>query len=737
MQIETPSPNEKQKAGQPEPPKKSSLMMNTKRAREFAFLGMYEEATKSYEEAMAELKSRRAGCRNRPELLEVYRSLEKDLMQETVQVKTIWDMITTGVLPKVPEPPARNFESERGGSEGGNQGNGDARRYAPADFQKRPVQGQLPSVSEQQQPQQYAQNNYAPQPISRPRPINNDPLSRQKIQSESFNQPNDQQDRKLPFNTPPFVFHHMNSEGNDFPQQMRQFKSNDDIKHNNSQGRRPLPNRGSNQRIPTNPQNVLDQRRNNSFNQYGQLQAANFSDQFGAVDLQQRVVTPIDFDHVSRQVTEQQKQPDPPGIPGLRNQYPPGWNDPKSGKGGAPFKDPDVWDPPSPRQGNKPLPPARNAPNFKKQPIAPPSGGQPKSKPEIDSQGGRNYSRPWMNGVPAPKTKTDAQTAEESRYKFLYHHYPDGKGPDSDLIRMLEDTIVTTNLHVTFDDIAGLEDAKENLNMYVVMALHMRDFFKNIRAPPKGILLFGPPGTGKTMLAKAIATTGKTCFLNVNPSSIASKWRGDSEKMVRILFEMARFYAPSTIFIDEIDSLLSERSSSEHESSRKVKTQFFTEIDGVVSSAEADDSPQNRVFILAATNRPWDLDEAILRRLTKRIYIPLPNAESRRTMIQMKLKDIKLSEDVDIDYLVKNTEKYNSSDINSLCSEASMAPFRRRQKQIITMQETQQLKDLQAEMLNEQITMEDFLNALKKVKPSASDKHTAQYEEWMREHGSN
>lgn len=154
----------------------------------------------------------------------------------------------------------------------------------------------------------------------------------------------------------------------------------------------------------------------------------------------------------------------------------------------------------------------------------------------------------------------------------MYTLYPDGNGPDSDLINMIENNLILTNPSVSFDDIAGLQEAKSALTMYVVCALNMKNFFKGIRSPPKGILLYGPPGTGKTMLAKAIATTGKTTFINVNPATLASKWRGDSEKLVRLLFDMGRYYSPSTIFIDEIDSLLSERSNNEHESSRKVKT---------------------------------------------------------------------------------------------------------------------------------------------------------------------
>ena len=110
----------------------------------------------------------------------------------------------------------------------------------------------------------------------------------------------------------------------------------------------------------------------------------------------------------------------------------------------------------------------------------------------------------------------------------------------------------------------------------------MKDYFKDIREPPKGLLLYGPAGTGKTMLAKAIANIVGTTFISLNPATIASKWRGDSEKMVRLLFQMARFYSPTIVFIDEIDSILAERSNSEHEANRKTKVQFFIEIDGIV-----------------------------------------------------------------------------------------------------------------------------------------------------------
>lgn len=193
---------------------------------------------------------------------------------------------------------------------------------------------------------------------------------------------------------------------------------------------------------------------------------------------------------------------------------------------------------------------------------------------------------------------------------------------------MLEREVVDKSPNVQFDDIADLDDTKKLLQEAVLLPILMPEYFKGIRRPWKGICMFGPPGTGKTMLAKAIATQGKTTFFNVSVSGLSSKWRGESEKLVRILFEMARFYGPSTIFFDEIDAIASARGGgNEHEASRRVKAELLVQMDGVnvVSSASANDADAEgeatakNVMVLAATNRPWDLDDAIRRRLEKRI----------------------------------------------------------------------------------------------------------------------
>jgi katanin p60 ATPase-containing subunit A1 len=180
----------------------------------------------------------------------------------------------------------------------------------------------------------------------------------------------------------------------------------------------------------------------------------------------------------------------------------------------------------------------------------------------------------------------------------------------------------------------GLNDSKRLLKEAVFMPLKYPHFFTGILEPWKGILLFGPPGTGKTMLAKALATECRTTFFNISASTIVSKWRGDSEKLVRLLFELARYHQPSTIFIDEIDSVMSSRTSSgEHEASRRMKTELLIQLDGLIKSSE------DRVFLLAASNLPWELDMALLRRLEKRILVSLPNQEAREGMLRKNLTE--------------------------------------------------------------------------------------------------
>ncbi|XP_031952940.1 katanin p60 ATPase-containing subunit A-like 2 isoform X10 [Corvus moneduloides] len=311
--------------------------------------------------------------------------------------------------------------------------------------------------------------------------------------------------------------------------------------------------------------------------------------------------------------------------------------------------------------------------------------------------------------------------------------------------------------NVKWDDIIGLDAAKRLVKEAVVYPIKYPELFTGILSPWKGLLLYGPPGTGKTLLAKAVATECNTTFFNISASTIVSKWRGDSEKLVRVLFELARYHAPSTIFLDELESVMSQRGTApggEHEGSRRMKTELLVQMDGL---AQSDDL----VFVLAASNLPCyrqgsccqshvstprcaetlsssacrELDSAMLRRLEKRILVDLPSEEARRVMIQHWLPPlsnsggVKLRTDLDYSLLSQETNGYSGSDIKLVCKEAAMRPVRK----IFDALENHQPGNSNLPMIQlDTITTADFLDVITHTKPSAknlSQKYTA----WQRE----
>ncbi|CAJ1922429.1 unnamed protein product [Cylindrotheca closterium] len=246
----------------------------------------------------------------------------------------------------------------------------------------------------------------------------------------------------------------------------------------------------------------------------------------------------------------------------------------------------------------------------------------------------------------------------------------------------LAGAVVSEKPNVRWEDVAGLESAKESLKETVIMPVKFPQLFVGERRPFKGILLFGPPGTGKSFLAKAVATEADSTFFSVSSADLISKWQGESEKLVRNLFEMARESPGSRaiIFIDEVDSLCGSRQEGESDSARRVKTEFLVQMDGVGKT-------EGSVLVLGASNVPWDLDAAIRRRFEKRVYIPLPAAPARTYMIRMHLGDTPNNlQESDYIKLGHISEGASGSDIEVMVKEALMEPLRRCQqaKQFVT-----------------------------------------------------
>ncbi|XP_029736067.1 katanin p60 ATPase-containing subunit A1 [Aedes albopictus] len=354
------------------------------------------------------------------------------------------------------------------------------------------------------------------------------------------------------------------------------------------------------------------------------------------------------------------------------------------------------------------------------------TGTLPRNKAKqnsIDSGGPEGGKGEKTDKEKNDEDKEDQENQEEPERKF-----EPASHSDVDLVDMLERDILQKNPNIHWDDIADLHEAKRLLEEAVVLPMWMPDYFKGIRRPWKGVLMVGPPGTGKTMLAKAVATECGTTFFNVSSSTLTSKYRGESEKLVRLLFEMARFYAPSTIFIDEIDSLCSRRGSeSEHEASRRVKSELLVQMDGV-----SNDEATKIVMVLAATNFPWDIDEALRRRLEKRIYIPLPNKEGREALLKINLREVKVDESVDLTTIATRLDGYSGADITNVCRDASMMSMRRK----IAGLKPEQIRQLAKEELDLPVSTQDFTEAMAKCNKSVSKDDLMKYQQWMREFGS-
>ncbi|KAH7357304.1 P-loop containing nucleoside triphosphate hydrolase protein [Rhexocercosporidium sp. MPI-PUGE-AT-0058] len=336
---------------------------------------------------------------------------------------------------------------------------------------------------------------------------------------------------------------------------------------------------------------------------------------------------------------------------------------------------------------------------------------------------------------------------------FLPNSDQDGKRIDpsslgegeKQLRESLASAIVKESPDVKWEDVAGLEAAKEELQEAVILPVKFPQMFSGKRKLRRGILLYGPPGTGKSYLAKAVATEAESMLFSISSSDVMSKWMGESEKLVKTLFQMARENTPSVIFIDELDALCGSRDAPGHNPHMSgLKTEFMVQIDGVGHDNEG-------VLLLAATNLPWSLDPAIRRRFQRKVYIPLPDQEAREQMFKIHVGE-SMADLTEEDYkkFAERTKGLSGSDISIAVQDALNQPVKKvsssKHWRKVTHEGAEKLTPCKAtddgampmswrtvpasQLLEPDVEVEDFFTVLDKVKPTVSEEEIKKCSDW-------
>ncbi|XP_058466569.1 spastin isoform X2 [Malaya genurostris] len=357
--------------------------------------------------------------------------------------------------------------------------------------------------------------------------------------------------------------------------------------------------------------------------------------------------------------------------------------------------------------------PAATPPAIRRQFSIPGSSPIRKTSNGYGHSGGKNTP---------PRSRTPLGTPSGNQSAQQQQQQINVKGVEPKLVQIIMDEIVEGGAKVQWQDIAGQEVAKQALQEMVILPSVRPELFTGLRTPAKGLLLFGPPGNGKTLLARAVATECSATFFSISASTLTSKYVGDGEKLVRALFAVAREMQPSIIFIDEVDSLLSERSTGEHEATRRLKTEFLVQFDGLPANSETD-----KIIVMAATNRPQELDEAALRRFPKRVYVMLPDLDTRVVLLEKLLeKQGSPLGSADLKRLAVLTDGYSGSDLTALAKDAALEPIRE-----LNVEEVKNMDPTKLRCIRES----DFHNSLKRIRRSVAPNSLAAYEKWLMDFG--
>uniref|UniRef100_A0A8C4PZW5 Spastin n=1 Tax=Eptatretus burgeri TaxID=7764 RepID=A0A8C4PZW5_EPTBU len=398
----------------------------------------------------------------------------------------------------------------------------------------------------------------------------------------------------------------------------------------------------------------------------------------------------------------------------------------RSPSGGNPFNVSGISRSSSHPSGGASTPPGRCSPVGSRRSSPPNTGSSSPRQGSPTASGRRLIGQATVSagksllskgGGSRPGSRGSTPTASPARKTELKNL----RNVDSKLASLILNEIVDNAPSVHWEDIAGQELAKQALQEIVILPSLRPELFTGLRAPARGLLLFGPPGNGKTMLAKAVANESNATFFSISAASLTSKYVGEGEKLVRAMFAVARELQPSIVFIDEIDSVLCERREGEHEASRRLKTEFLLEFDGIQLDTD------ERMLVMGATNRPQELDEAVLRRFSKRIYVSLPAEETRLKLLSHLLtKHGNPLSRKDLSHVARITEGYSGSDLTCLAKDAALGPIREL--------DAEQVKNMSAHEVRK-IDMSDFLESLKKIKRSVNIQTLEAYIKWNSDYG--